>query len=127
MKKKLNILGVIPARGGSKGIKKKNITKILGKPLIYYTIKAAKKSKIISDLIVSTDSKEIAKISKKITKMSQDLVYCWDFTPQNQSKILQLFSTKFFWGRSTRLLNKISSSNVRQMSLWSWFESWRRP
>ena len=66
MKKKLNILGVIPARGGSKGIKKKNITKILGKPLIYYTIKAAKKSKIISDLIVSTDSKEIAKISKKI-------------------------------------------------------------
>ena len=59
------ILAVIPARGNSKGIKKKNIVKILGKPLIYYTIKEAKKSKFISDLVLSTDSKEIKKIAEK--------------------------------------------------------------
>jgi len=64
MKKK--IIGIIPARGGSKGIPKKNIINIFGKPLIYYSIKEAKKSKLITDLIVSTDSEEIAKISRKL-------------------------------------------------------------
>ena len=63
MKKK--ILAVIPARGNSKGIEKKNIVKILGKPLIYYTIKEAKKSKFITDLVLSTDSREIKKIAEK--------------------------------------------------------------
>ena len=58
------ILGVIPARGGSKGIKNKNIHLLNGKPLIYYTISAGKKSKILTDLIVSTDSKSIKKISE---------------------------------------------------------------
>jgi len=62
---KKRIIAIIPARGNSKGIPRKNIINVLGKPLIYYTIKEAKKSKLISDLIVSTDSKEIAKISKK--------------------------------------------------------------
>lgn len=63
MEKKLShskkILGIIPARGNSKGIKNKNLKLINGKPLIYYTIKRAKKSKLISDLIGSTDSKKI--------------------------------------------------------------------
>ena len=63
MRKK--IIAVIPAKGSSRAIPKKNIIKILGKPLIYYTIKEAKKSKLIDDLIVSTDSREISKISKK--------------------------------------------------------------
>ena len=63
MRKK--IIAVIPAKGNSRAIPKKNIVKILGKPLIYYTIKEAKKSKLIDDLVVSTDSKEISKISKK--------------------------------------------------------------
>tara|TARA_Y100000590_G_scaffold163199_1_gene187084 strand:+ start:20971 stop:21672 length:702 start_codon:yes stop_codon:yes gene_type:complete len=62
---KKNILAIIPARGNSKGIIKKNIVKILGKPLIYYTIKEAKKSKFITDLVLSTDSKEIKKIAEK--------------------------------------------------------------
>lgn len=61
----MNIMAIIPARGGSRGIPKKNI-KILGeKPLIAYTIEAAKKSKYIDKVIVSTDSDEIAYISKK--------------------------------------------------------------
>ena len=60
------ILGVIPARGGSKGIPKKNIKKICGKPLIEYTIIEAKKSKYIDELIVSTDSKEIANVCRSL-------------------------------------------------------------
>ena len=61
----MNILGVTLARGGSKKIKNKNIIKINNFPLIYYTIKEALKSKYLSDYIVSTDSKKIAKIAKK--------------------------------------------------------------
>jgi len=57
------ILGITLARGGSKSIKNKNITKILNKPLIYYTIKEAKKSKYLTDYIVSTDSKKIARVA----------------------------------------------------------------
>lgn len=58
------ILALIPARGGSKGIKGKNIIKLAGKPLISYTINAALKSKYIDSLVVSTDSIEIAKIAE---------------------------------------------------------------
>lgn len=61
----MNILGVTLARGGSKKIKNKNIVKINGKHLIYYTIKEALKSTYLSNYIVSTDSQEIANISKK--------------------------------------------------------------
>lgn len=59
------ILGIIPARGGSKRIPRKNIIDLCGKPLIYYTINAAINSELISRFIVSTDNKEIAEISKQ--------------------------------------------------------------
>ncbi len=62
---KQNILGVTLARGGSKGIKNKNLAKINRKPLIYYTIKEAKKSKSINNYIVSTDSYKIKKVAEK--------------------------------------------------------------
>lgn len=56
----MKILGLIPARGGSKGVPKKNI-KLLGKmPLIEYTINSAKESNFLTDVIVSTDDEEIA-------------------------------------------------------------------
>jgi CMP-N,N'-diacetyllegionaminic acid synthase len=56
----MKILGLIPARGGSKGVPKKNI-KLLGrKPLIEYTIDSAKESKLLSQIVVSTDDEEIA-------------------------------------------------------------------
>tara|TARA_X000000368_G_scaffold419094_1_gene422421 strand:+ start:552 stop:1250 length:699 start_codon:yes stop_codon:yes gene_type:complete len=58
------ILAITLARAGSKRIKKKNIKQFNGKPLISHTIKAALESKKINRYIVSTDSKEIAKISK---------------------------------------------------------------
>ena len=60
------ILALIPARGGSKGIHHKNIALLAGKPLIQYTIDAARQSKYIDYILVSTDDAEIAEISKKI-------------------------------------------------------------
>ena len=64
-KKKDNIVAIIPARGGSKGIPKKNITPLNGKPLISYTIQQALKTPEINKIIVSTDDPEIKKVSKK--------------------------------------------------------------
>ena len=63
---KLNVLGIIPARGGSKGIPKKNIIPLAGKPLIQYTIDAALHSKLLTTVMVSTDDKDIAALSKKL-------------------------------------------------------------
>lgn len=60
----MKILGVIPARGGSKGIPSKNIKSLNGKPLIAYTIISALNSELDS-VVVSTDSEEIAKVAKE--------------------------------------------------------------
>jgi len=63
--KNKKIIAIIPARGGSKGIPKKNIKIIAGKPLIAYTIEPALKSKYLERVIVSTDSQEITEVAKK--------------------------------------------------------------
>jgi len=63
MYKDKKILAIIPARGGSKGLPKKNIRPLLGKPLIGWTIEQAKESKYIDEIFVSTDSQEIADVS----------------------------------------------------------------
>jgi len=60
------ILGIINARGGSKGIPRKNIKELMGKPLVGYSIEAGLKSKCIDDLIVSTDDKEIATVAREM-------------------------------------------------------------
>ena len=60
-----NILCIILARGGSKGIPKKNIFLINGHPLISYSIFAGLNSKYIDKVVVSTDSKKIKSISEK--------------------------------------------------------------
>jgi CMP-N,N'-diacetyllegionaminic acid synthase len=61
-----SVLAIITARGGSKGIPLKNIYPLVGKPLIQYTIDAALNSKYIDEVIVSTDNKKIAGISKNL-------------------------------------------------------------
>ena len=63
-KKKLinkNSICIIPARGGSKRIKMKNIKNFFGKPIVYYPITEAKKSKLLENIFVSTDSELISK------------------------------------------------------------------
>tara|TARA_Y100001970_G_scaffold287597_1_gene412663 strand:+ start:2735 stop:3436 length:702 start_codon:yes stop_codon:yes gene_type:complete len=62
---KKNVIAVIPARGNSKRIPGKNYKKFNGTPIIISTIKKLKKSKLFSRIIVSTDNKKIANISKK--------------------------------------------------------------
>ena len=61
----MKIIAVIPARSGSKGVLDKNIRKLAGKPLIAYSIMAAKRTKFIDRIIVSTDSIKYASLAKK--------------------------------------------------------------
>lgn len=61
----MNILAIIPARGGSKGVPRKNIRILAGKPLIAHTIEHAKEAKSVNRVIVSTDDSEIAAVSRQ--------------------------------------------------------------
>ena len=61
----MKILGVITARGGSKSIPRKNIKELCGKPLIAWTIEAAKQSGVFDRVILSTDDEEIAAVGKR--------------------------------------------------------------
>jgi CMP-N,N'-diacetyllegionaminic acid synthase len=60
----IKIMAVIPARGGSKGVPRKNIAMLGGKPLIAYTIEIARKSAMIDAAVLSTDDAEIAAVAK---------------------------------------------------------------
>ena len=61
----MNVVAIIPARGGSKSIPKKNIRKLRGKPIIAYIIETARKVREIDRVIVSTEDKEIAETAEK--------------------------------------------------------------
>ncbi len=80
-------IAIIPARSGSKGLPDKNITGLAGKPLMYYTIKAALDSGYFEEIMVSTDSEKYAGIARKCgahvpflrsEKMSGDTASSWD-------------------------------------------------
>lgn len=62
---KPKILAIIPARGSSKGLPRKNVKKLAGKPLIAWTIEAAKQSKYISHVILSSEDPEIIEVAKQ--------------------------------------------------------------
>lgn len=61
----MEVLAIIPARGGSKGLPNKNILPLLEHPLIAYSIKAAQDASLVTRIIVSTDSEEIANVAKR--------------------------------------------------------------
>ncbi len=63
-------LVIIPARGGSKGIPKKNLHELAGKPLITWSIEAALNSKLLDAIVVSSDNKEILEFSKQYEKLT---------------------------------------------------------
>ena len=96
----MKVLGVIPARGGSKGIRKKNIKLLNGKPLIYYTIVESLKSKL-DRVIVSTESEEIASIAlsygietiKRPNKLAEDESSALSVIKDVLSKIDDTFDT----------------------------------
>ncbi len=60
------IIAIIPARGGSQRIKKKNIKKFFSKPILYWTLKVLKESKLFDKIVISTDSSEIKKVSSQL-------------------------------------------------------------
>jgi len=84
-----NAVAIIPARGASKRVPKKNIKDFFGKPLIAYSIQTALKSKLFESVIVSTDDEEIAKIAREYgaqtpfirpDKLADDFADCEDVT-----------------------------------------------
>ncbi|WP_298496528.1 MULTISPECIES: acylneuraminate cytidylyltransferase family protein [Helicobacter] len=107
-------LAIIPARAGSKGIKNKNLTLLDGKPLLYYTIQAAKKAKCIDEIVLSSDGEEILEYGKsqgiqtlkRPSSLSQDdttsdkvILHTLEFYPQYQNIILLQPTSPF---RTTR-------------------------
>lgn len=61
-----SFLAVIPARGGSKRLPRKNLLDLSGKPLIAWTIEAAKNSKYLDDIVVTTDDQDISEVSQRL-------------------------------------------------------------
>ena len=80
----MRIIAIIPARGGSKRLKNKNIFPFNGKPLIAYAIDACKKSSFINQVYVSSDDNEILKVSKKYGAIGllRDSKFSDDHTPK---------------------------------------------
>lgn len=62
----MRVLGIIPARGGSKSVPKKNIKKLNGKPLLQYTIEATNDSKLLSRVVLSSDDDDIISVAKAL-------------------------------------------------------------
>lgn len=100
----MSTFGLIPARGGSKGIPRKNIRLIAGKPLIAWTIEAALRSSLLDAVVVSTEDEEIAEVARRHgaqvpflrpTALAQDnspgidpVLHALDALPQHTSVLL---------------------------------------
>jgi CMP-N,N'-diacetyllegionaminic acid synthase len=93
----MKIIGLITARANSKRIKGKNTKKLLGHPLVLWTIKSAKNVKEINDIYVSTDDNEVIKICKK-------------------------FNVKVPWKRPKQLCNSKSLSEDAVIHFLNWYE-----
>ncbi len=61
----MRVLGIIPARGGSQRLLRKNVRLLAGKPLIAWAIEAAREAKLLSQVIVSSDDHEILEIARR--------------------------------------------------------------
>ncbi|WP_379970590.1 cytidylyltransferase domain-containing protein [Ectobacillus sp. sgz5001026] len=92
-------IAIIPARSGSKGLKDKNIKLLNGKPLIAYTIEAAKESKLFDEIFVSTDSENYAEIAREYgasvpflrsKDLSSDTASSWDVV----TEVLNIYEEK---------------------------------
>ena len=109
MKKNKNknkiILGIIPARGGSKGIPRKNLTKLRSIPLVAHTINHAKDSKFLTHFIVSSEDKQIREVSEKYgaETMNRPKKYSHD-------KILQEVDLLLTW--TVKKFEKVNNLNV---------------
>ena len=118
---KNKVICIIPARGGSKGIKLKNLKKICGKPLIYYPIKAALSSKACDKIIVSTDSKKIALIAKKFgaeVPFLRKRKFSKDFTTTEETLKEALIQAELFYKCKFEICVFLTSTNLFRQSIW---------
>lgn len=116
----MNILAVTLARGGSKGIKGKNLKTLNGKPLIYYTVKEAKKSQFISNYIVSTDSNKIKNYCKKL-KVDVPFLRPKKFSKDNSTsasalKHALIESEKFFQKKFDYVVELMATNPLKKVS-----------
>lgn len=112
---------IIPARGESKGIKLKNIQLLNKKPLIYYTIQAAVKSKVCDKVIVSTDSYKIAKLSKKFgaeVPFMRDKKYSRDFTTTEETLKHALEQAENYYNIKFDICVFLAATNVFRKISW---------
>ena len=124
--KKKYILGIIPARGGSVGIKNKNIFKIFGKELIKYTLEDAKKSTKITHLLLSTDSKKIHKVAKdrkifflgyRPKRLSGKKSNIIDVLKFETLKLERVLGTKFYYVALLQPTSPIRNNNLIDKSI----------
>jgi N-acylneuraminate cytidylyltransferase len=64
MERELEVLAVIPARGGSKGIPRKNVVELLGRPLLWWSVRAALEAKTVTRTVLTTDDAEMAEVGR---------------------------------------------------------------
>ena len=119
MKKK--VICIIPARGGSKGLKLKNLQKINNKPLIYYPIQAAIKSGVCDKVCVSTDSPDIAKIALKYgaeVPMLRDKKFSKDLTTTEETLKNALLQFEEFYQTKFDICVFLASTNIFRKISW---------
>jgi len=139
----MNITAIIPARGGSKGLKNKNISSLAGHPLIHYAISAAKQSKLVNKIIVSTDDLEIkstsenrgaevpflrpAELSNDTSSLESALKHAVDFLENEQEYfsdiIIYLSATEVF--RKKDMIDTVAQALINDEKLDSSF--WAHP
>ena len=83
----MSILCIIPARGGSKRLKDKNVIPFFGKPIIGYTIEAALQSRLVNKIVISTDDEKIARVARKydVHVVERPKEYSTDTAPIEQA------------------------------------------
>ena len=102
MTKKLDIVAIIPARGGSKRLPRKNIKTVLGKPMLNWAIDACKQSKYIDRIFVSSEDNEILRLAKNSNvevierpiSLSEDNVWTQDVLKHAVNSIKKVLSSK---------------------------------
>tara|TARA_B100001063_G_C16735870_1_gene541941 strand:- start:74 stop:793 length:720 start_codon:yes stop_codon:yes gene_type:complete len=115
------VICIIPARAGSKGIKSKNIQLINKRPLIYYTIKAAIKSKVCDKILVSTDSKKISTIAKKYgadVPFLRPKKFAKDFTTTEETLQNALAQAESYYGYKFDICVFLSPTNIFRKISW---------
>lgn len=112
---------IIPARGGSKGIKKKNLQLLGGRPLIYYPINSAIKSGVCDVVLVSTDDNDIAQVAKKYgatVPFLRPKKYSKDFTTTEETLKQALLSYESYVGHKFDICVFLTCTNIFRKLSW---------